>query len=105
MVNLKMGNSLSMNLTNKCVILTDDYIYINSETEETIKGDPEKRVFLCEGGYGCSKQTMGSLISGILIHLNYKMAIKGIGGYIERLATDEEIEEAKKIGEAVGYSE
>lgn len=91
-----MGNSLGMELENKYVILTNDYIYYKED--ELLIGTPEERVFLCTGGFGCHSYTSGTLIGGSLIAQQYRMAIRGIGGSIERLATKEEIQKAKELG-------
>jgi len=71
-----MGNTLGIELENKYIILTDDFIYYKEN--ELLIGIPEERVFLCNGGFGCHKSTSGTLITGTLVSQNYKMAIRGI---------------------------
>lgn len=82
-----MANSLDMELEGKIVILDNQYY----------KGEKDiDRAFLCEDGFGCSSFTHGNAITG-------KFLIDGehcrVEGYqVKRLATDEEIEELKKMG-------
>lgn len=92
---INMGNDLDLELEGKYVILKNDWIYLDREKGITVKGKPYERVFLCEGGFGCSSFTSGTLIVGTLVSKNIKFGFRL--GCIDRLATDEEIEKAKLL--------
>jgi hypothetical protein len=79
-----MGNSLNQELEGKYVVLKRKYY----------KGDdPIERVFLCEGGFGCSSYTIGTAISGTFVIDRDKMRVEGYE--VERLATPKEVDIAK----------
>ena len=77
-------NSLGQEIKGKHVVLKNKYY----------KGDTIERVFLCEGGFGCSSFTLGGAVIGTFIfdESHYRVG----GDEVERFATEEEVEEAKK---------
>ena len=78
-------NSLKQEISGRYVVLKREYY----------KGDdPIERVFLCEGGFGCSDYTMGTAVIGIFVNDGSRHRVEG--SEIERFATNEEVEEAKK---------
>ena len=80
-----MANNLHEDLTKKYVVLSRKYY----------KGDnPIERVFLCEGGFGCKSETMGYAVSGTFVFDGERIRAEGFE--IERFATDDEVQEAKK---------
>lgn len=90
----KLGNQFGIDLDGKYVIVKNDWIYKDfSDESETIQGTAIERVFYCRGGNGCSPITYGTLIGGYIIHNGYSLGIRGFG-YMERLATVNEIEKA-----------
>jgi hypothetical protein len=93
-----MANQFKQDLTDRYVILKNDYIYLDSAKGIVLIGDPSQRVFKCRGGSGCKPYTNGTLISGTIVSTNMDMAIRGYD-YMERIATDEEIAEAKSLRE------
>lgn len=91
-----MGNQFGIDLEGKFVILKNDWIYKDFSNEETITGNAVERVFYCGGGYGCSPITSGTLIGGTVIHNGFKIGIRGYH-YMERLATVDEVKQAKEL--------
>lgn len=81
-----MGNSLRENIQNRYVILKKKHY----------KGEKDiERMFYCEGGFGCSKNTMGTAVFGHFIIDGETCRVDGTS--IKRFATDKEIEKGKKI--------
>lgn len=78
-------NSLGIELENKHVILSNEYY----------KGSIVERVFKCTGGFGCDPDTMGKAVFGLMLYDGEKFRAEGY--QIERLATDQEISDAKEI--------
>ena len=79
-----MANTLGDELTGKHVVLKKRYY----------RGvDPVERVFLCEGGFGCSSFTMGISISGIFIMDRERTLTSGFE--VERFASPEEVNAAR----------
>jgi hypothetical protein len=79
-----MGNKLDIELEGKYVIL--DKKYFKGETDV-------KRMFFCSGGFGCSLDAMGSAVFGHFTIDGEECRINR--RYIKRLATPEEIAQAK----------
>lgn len=85
-----MGNSLNEDLTNRHVViertrLAPEYRDIHS------------RIFFAEGGFGCLPFTSGTAVMGHSVIDGEKFRI---GGYeVERFATDEEVDLARKAGD------
>lgn len=77
-------NSLNIDLTGKTVVLSEKFY----------DGDTVGRVFTCKGGFGCQPSTMGRAVSGEFIADGETCRVEG--DEVERLATQEEIEDAKK---------
>lgn len=75
------------------MILKNDWIYKDSNEKETYSGTPIERLYKCTGGFGCDAKTNGTHIGGFLVHSCIKFAIRGYG-YMERIATKQEIDEA-----------
>ena len=75
------------NLTNRYVILK----------EKDYRGDTIRRVFRCEGGFGCSPETMGTCVTGTLVYnaSHFRAERYEIG----RLASEGEVKEAEEIRE------
>jgi len=75
------------NLTDKHVILMQKYF----------NGDNFRRVFKCQGGFGCHPDTMGSAVFGTLISngTSFRTERYEIG----RLASEGEVKEAEEIRE------
>jgi len=82
-----MANSLNIELENRYVVLKSG----------NYKGTDIQRVFLCKDGFGCGAKTRGRAIYGEFVFDGEQTRVEGYE--IERLATSEEIEEAKKIRE------
>ena len=80
-----MGNSLNEDITNKHVILKKKYY----------NGEVLDRVFFAKGGFGCSPDTMGCSVFGILESRGLECRVGG--DEIERFATNEEVEESKRL--------
>jgi hypothetical protein len=74
-------------LTNKYVVLMGKYF----------RGDDVRRVFRCEGGFGCSPNTIGRAVFGTLVSNGTKFRSERFE--VERFATEEEVKEAEKIRE------
>ena len=86
-----MGNSLNMNILNKFVV-------IKSEIFNDTNLDVIERVFLVTGGFGSVPFTFGSKIGGYFVADGKEEGWTTISSlYIERLATEDEIEAEKKI--------
>ena len=82
---LKMGNSLGIELEGKHVVLS----------EKIFNGNTVERVFFCESGFGCSSFTMGTKVYGVVVSTGEECWVRGY--HISRLATESEVEEAKKF--------
>ena len=80
-----MANNLNENITGKHVILQSKYY----------NGDTISRVFFAKGGFGCSPYTMGRSVFGILESRGLECRVGG--DEIERFATNEEVEESKRL--------
>ena len=81
-----MGNNLDIDLEGKYVILYKKDFPRAGER-------PIDRMFLCSGGFGCSPDTSGRAIFG---HFTVDGEDVRVEGYqVERLATPEEIAQAK----------
>lgn len=74
-------------LTNKYVVLMDKYY----------RGDEVRRVFKCEGGFGCSPDTIGSAVMGTMIYSGEKFRAERFE--VGRMATEEEVKQAEEIRE------
>ncbi len=85
-----MGNSLSIELSGKYVVLRE-----SSFNEEDDFSNPAKRVFLCGGGFGTSPLTQGTALQGQFVYDGENVRWHGYD--VERLATDEEVEQAKGL--------
>ena len=96
-----MANQFGVDLEGKYVILKDDWIYKDFENKETIKGTIVERVFYCRGGFGCNPEANGTLIGGYIIFNGLSLGIRGYG-YMERLATKEEIQNAIQMAKNNG---
>ena len=81
-----MANSLDQELEGK-------YVVVDEKAYNKTKDDIE-RVFLCEAGFGCSAETLGRAIFGKFVFDGEECRVEGY--HVKRLATDQEIEEAKK---------
>jgi hypothetical protein len=77
-------NSLNLDLAGKTVVLSEKFY----------DGDTIGRVFLCKGGFGCQVFLLGKAIGGEFIADGETCRVEG--NEVERLATQEEIEEANK---------
>lgn len=79
-----MANNLGIDLEKKFIILKKgDY-----------RGDIYERIFYCEGGFGLHTYTNGNAILGYFVSDGEKSRVEG--WQVERLATPEEVEHAKK---------
>ena len=84
---LKEQSIQGQDVTNKYVILMQKYF----------RGDDIRRVFRCEGGFGCSPNTIGRAVFGTLINNGTKFRSERYE--FERFATDEEVKQAEEIRE------
>lgn len=80
-----MGNNLNENIEGRYVVLLPSYF-----KSRTLAEDIRERVFLAEGGFGCTSNSMGNAVFG-------QFAVDGeetrVEGYeLERFATDQEID-------------
>ena len=86
-------NSLKQEISGRYVVLKREYY----------KGDdPIERVFLCEGGFGCSDYTMGTAVIGIFVNDGSRHRVEG--SEIERFATVEEVEEVEEAKKRLSES-
>lgn len=83
-----MGNSLNIELEGK-------HVLISKERLKPEYHDEAKRVFLVKGGFGASSFTIGRALFGEFVSDGEKCRQDGYG--VERLATEEEVEAAKKL--------
>jgi hypothetical protein len=74
-------------LTNRYVILMQKYF----------RGDNIRRVFKCEGGFGCSPDLLGRAVMGTLIYNGSKFRSERYE--IERFAKEEEAKQAEEVRE------
>lgn len=81
-----MANDLNMELEGKYVILKGG--------KGGYKGTEIERVFLCEGGFGCSSGTIGSAIYGKFVFDGEECRIEGYE--VERIATVTEVKAARE---------
>lgn len=85
-----MANALGIELGGQDVVLR----------EETLKAeyrDLTWRVFHVDGGFGASPHTMGNALVGQFVRDGEKCRMEGY--HVERLATPDEVEAARKAGE------
>lgn len=87
-----MGNSLGIELGGKYVVLRK-----SSFAEDGGYGSAVKRVFLVGGGFGASNFTMGTALMGTFVFDGEQCRWDSYN--VERLATEPEIEEAKRLRE------
>jgi hypothetical protein len=85
-----MANSLNVELAGKHVVISAEYL--KPEFSEAAK-----RVFLCEGGFGCNSFTHGHHVHGKFVADGEECGMSSWD--IERFATEEEIAAAKKLWE------
>ena len=83
-------NNLNEDLTDRYVILSKDY------WKPTEKWDAHllQRVFLCQGGFGVSPDTIGRAVFGEFVYDGE--STRANGEEIERFATETEIRKAKR---------
>jgi hypothetical protein len=74
-------------ITNKYVVLMEKYY----------RGDDVRRVFRCEGGFGCNPDTIGTALFGTMIYNGERFRAERYE--VGRFATEEEVKEAEKIRE------
>jgi hypothetical protein len=75
-------------------ILDDKHVIL---MRKYFTGDNFRRVFKCQGGFGCHPDTMGSAVFGTLI--SNGTSFRSERYEIERLATEEEVKQAEEIRE------
>ena len=83
-----MGNSLNIELEGKHVVLDTKYL---TESHHPLL----KRIVLCTGGFGCSPATSGNALFVDWIADGLHSRVEGY--MVQRLATDEEVKEAKEL--------
>jgi hypothetical protein len=80
-----MANNLNEDIEGKHVILMESWF-----KDPAVAADVRERVFLAEGGFGCSPHTMGNAVTGQFI-VEGPETYRVEGYHIERFATDIEI--------------
>ena len=85
---LKEHSIEGQDLTNKHVVLMEKYFRGATDI---------RRVFRCEGGFGCSPNTIGRAVFGALIYSGNKFRVNR--EEVGRFATEEEVKEAQEIRE------
>jgi len=85
-----MANSLDIDLIEKDVLISKEYMQEDFQ-------DLSKRVFHVEGGFGASSFTGGTMLGGYFLFEGENGHDSLRGWMVDRLATEEEVKNAKKL--------